>query len=63
MGDVIIKKSNEAETLIDLSKSMERFFTHSLDMMGVAGIDGYLKRVNPAFTRELGYSDQKLIGC
>lgn len=41
--------------------SLESFFNSSLDLLCVAGLDGYLKKVNPAFIRVLGYSASELI--
>ena len=35
-------------------------FTMSADMMGVAGFDGFFKRVNPAFETTLGYTSQEM---
>lgn len=39
---------------------LAHFFEQSLDLLCVAGLDGYLKRVNPAWTIVLGWSLEEL---
>lgn len=37
------------------------FFDHSMDILCIASLDGYLKRVNKAFTDTLGFSPEDLL--
>lgn len=44
-----------------MQEQLDSFFNRSLDMHCLAGFDGFLKRVNPAWTRLLGYESAELL--
>lgn len=56
-GAAVRSMTSESPVKLDL----EKFFAYALDMCCIAGVDGYFKRVNPAFERTLGYTTSELL--
>jgi PAS domain S-box-containing protein len=63
IGDAVtgftVSSSNVSERR-KAAADRDRFFNLSTEMLGIASTAGYLMRVNPAFERVLGYTEQEL---
>ncbi len=53
-------KSNNISVSEEPLSNLEPFFESSNDFLCIAGYDGYFKRVNPAFIKLLGYTEEEL---
>ena len=49
-----------AEDRLEAETQRNRFFTLAVDMLAIAGFDGYFKQLNPAWERTLGFTDSEL---
>src|SRR5262249_36525299 len=62
-----VKKAYTCETQLRLAvmssskEDFERLFNLSLDMLCIAGFDGYFKRLNPVWEQALGFTIEELM--
>jgi PAS domain S-box-containing protein len=58
MGDPLLPDGEDAAPV---AFGLDALFDLTPDLLIIAAVDGYLKRVNPAFERTLGYSTNELL--
>ena len=56
IGSFIEKKFAEKEI-----KQFENFFDVAMDLLCIAGTDGYFKKINPKFSEVLGYTNEEFL--
>jgi PAS domain S-box-containing protein len=61
-GRDVTAERQAAAALADSRAERDRIWTTTNDLMAVAGQDGYLKSVNPAWSRLLGHDEKTLLG-
>jgi PAS domain S-box-containing protein len=54
------RRLSETNGLLETETKRNRFFILSIDLLAIAGFDGYFKQLNPSWEKALGYSEQEL---
>jgi len=57
----ITERKRAEQQIRTLGERFERFFTVSIDLFAIAGPDGYFKRLNPAWEKTLGFTNDELL--
>jgi PAS domain S-box-containing protein len=61
INDLTERKKAEA-ALREKTEELDRYFTHTLDLLCIADMEGFFRRLNPAWEPTLGYSVSELEG-
>ncbi|MEC4984208.1 MAG: PAS domain S-box protein [Oscillatoria sp. PMC 1068.18] len=57
----LLQLQTEVEKRKQAQSELDNLFNLSSDLLGIAGADGYFKRVNPAFQQILGFSTEEFL--
>jgi PAS domain S-box-containing protein len=57
----IVRDISERKLAEEKLKEVNRVFKHSIDMLCIAGFDGFFKVLNPAWEKTLGWSSEELL--
>lgn len=58
---VVLRDITERKEAEEALRNSDRIFNHALDMICIAGFDGYFKVLNPSWSRVLGWSNEELL--
>ncbi len=57
----VLREAQKKREAAKVQEERDLLFAQSIDLIGIAGKDGYFKTVNPAFGRTLGYSTAEIL--
>lgn len=57
----VLREAEKKREAVKLQEERDLLFTQSIDLIGIAGTDGYFKTINPAFERTLGYTLEEIL--
>jgi PAS domain S-box-containing protein len=57
----IVGVSRDITQRLNIEEDRDRIFNYSIDMMCIAGFDGYFKELNPAWEQTLGWTNEELM--
>ncbi len=59
--DLLSQKQSLESEVVRRTAERNRLWETTNDLMGTAGFDGFMKAINPAWTRMLGWSDEEIL--
>lgn len=57
----VLREAEKKREAVKLQEERDLLFAQSIDLIGIAGTDGYFKTINPAFERTLGYTLEEIL--
>lgn len=57
----VLREADKKREAAKFEADRDLLFTQSIDLIGIAGKDGYFKTINPAFEHTLGYTKEEIL--